>query len=139
MLFPEIQHLYVTEVLCAFKTTNWMHFVIQNIFIKRTQSSRFNEIRWYWPLEKNLVWVKVKNTWLLVHFGSITLIAVLMCQRFAQVSLLCHKCKCHHSEKGTYLLCIIMKMLLILWTPWRGLEASTVHTLRTAVMQGAWI
>lgn len=53
-------------------------------------------------------------------------------------SLLYHKCRYHHSEKGTYLICIIMKILLILWTPWKVLEKSTVRTLRIAVIQGVW-
>lgn len=52
-------------------------------------------------------------------------------------SLLYHKCRYHHSEKGTYRICI-MKILLILWTPWKVLEESTVHTLRIAVIQGVW-
>lgn len=88
--------------------------------------------------QKTLVWVKVKNTWLAVHFDSITLITVLMCQWFTQPHFCTISTNVNTVEKANKFL-IIMKIVLILWASWKGLVESTVHNSRSAVIQGDWI
>lgn len=89
--------------------------------------------------QQTLVWVKVKSTRLAIHFDSITVIIVLMCQWFTQT----HFCTVLSTNVNTVetanKFLIIMKIVLILWTPLKGLTESAVHNLRSAVIQGDWI
>lgn len=49
-------------------------------------------------------------------------------------SFVYHKCRWQHSGRGEFL--IITKIVLILWTFWQGLEKSTGHNSRSAVIPG---
>lgn len=80
---------------------------------------------WWWSIQR-----------LSVRFGITALICVQAAAVFPPLCLY-HLCKSRHSEKRKEHSSIIMKIVLSLWTPWKGPrdpQGSKVYTLGTAAL-----